>query len=241
MKFFKVSVLLIFSWLAWSDKSIANTSATPESIIIQNVASDMRSFQEKKGHYPTNWMEFEQVFSLEKINEEYLKTTPVYPLQQHYVFVLQKIPMLGYQEGEVFLIRAEPSPNFLRDDKVGRYIISRYQGTLLFNWYSEEKVQQMLAKASIKELPEPEPWSPATNNAVHSQSPPTLYSTNPNVKSPREQKFPSTFQPPQNINSTNETVTVSPPPKEKSWWPVVIVLGIGATIFFAFTRTRKRP
>ena len=177
MKAFKIFGWLIVTGLVWNGDVIARTSATPESIIIQNVASDMRSFQETKGHYPTNWMEFEQVFSLDKINEEYLKTTPVYPLQRHYVFVTDKIPMLGNQEGEVFLIRAEPSPNPIKENAIGRYIISKNEEGLKFHWYPEEKVQQMLAKAGVTELPKPEPWRPTTTAAAQSPPAPAGYWT----------------------------------------------------------------
>ncbi|MGI8966129.1 MAG: hypothetical protein ACR2H1_08605 [Limisphaerales bacterium] len=239
MNHFQKTAYLVFALIAGVGRVAANTSGTPESIAIQNVRFALHLFEKSTGSLPTNWVQFEKFFSLEQINERSLKGSPAYPLQEHYVFLYQKIPMLGYEGGDAFLIRAEPLLNTTTGNR-GRYILSRNSDGFRFNWYTEEKVQQMLAKAGVKELPKPEPWPPATNNAVHSQSPPTSNSVEPDVKPPRDQKLPSTFQPPQNTNPTNEVVAVAPSPKEKSWWPVIIILGIGLVFLLALVRRRKK-
>jgi len=239
MKLSRSTGLLCFLILIGDFELVATTTATPETISLHSVEFFLRIFKNANERYPTNWAEFGPTFNLNRINEEYLKKTDAYPLQRHYVFVLDKIPMLGNLEGDVILIRAEPSPNSIRDGKIGRYIISDYMGVSLFNWYSEEKVQQMLAKAGVKELPKPEPWSPATNAAI--QSPPAQPSTTvaPDSPLPGDQRRPSNFKPPQNTTPANEVVAVSPAPKTKSWWPVFIIAGIGV-IFLLAWRQRQR-
>lgn len=236
MKIVKSAILFYLLVIAGLNL-VARTTGTPESTAINNMRLVFEIFEKDNGTVPTSWVELEKFFSLEQINEQLLKGSSAYPLQQHYVFASDKIPMLGYQEGNVVLIRTEPFEQVDGDlVRKGRYVISKNENNFQFNWLPEEKVQQMLAKAGVKELPKPEPWPPATNSAAQSNSPPRSSSVEPDVNSSREQK--SLFQSPQSANPTNETVTVSPSPKEKSWWPVFIVLGLGV-IIFVLLRRRK--
>ena len=247
MKSVRTLLSFLCVYLVGGFTGVSNTSGTPESITIQNLRLVFELFEKDKGVPPTNWLQVEEFFSLQKINDERLKGTSIYPLQQHYVFVLDKIPMLGYQEGEVFLIRAEPSPNPIRENKVGRYIISKTEDGLKFNWYSEEKVQQMLAKAGVTELPKPEPWVPRTNNAAQPpvlQSSNLLVGTSPSPKIRPSADF-SNGTPQADLQAEPEPVQIAQTSPSKTWKGIavaaVVVLLLGWIVARRAQKRRNNP
>lgn len=145
----------------------ARTTGTPESVAIQNIKSGIEVFQDENGgRLPTNWAQVDKRL-VEALNEERLKGTSVYPLEEHYLFVQEKIPMLGFQEGDVLLIRTEPVRSSARE--WGRYIISHTNGVLHFRFYKEERIQQMLSQPGVNELPV------ARRLLAGSKSPPTQW------------------------------------------------------------------
>lgn len=144
----------------------ARSKATVEQVAVLNIMSAMTLFAHvNDNRHPTNWAQVAQVIDLSQINKS-LISSPARPLEAHYVFIRERtIPMLGYQEGEVVLIRIGPVTEEERPG-AGRYIISRVDGDLKCSWYAERKVQQMLAQAGVKELPQPEVVAPTSSRAI---------------------------------------------------------------------------
>jgi hypothetical protein len=132
----------------------ARTKVTVEQAAIWNVMSAMTLFlHANDNRHPTNWAQVAQVIDMNQINKG-LINSPALPLEGHYVFIRERaIPMLGYQEGEVVLIRVGPVSERGRPE-AGRYIISRIDGDLKCTWYAERKVQQLLSQPGLGELPE---------------------------------------------------------------------------------------
>lgn len=75
--------------------------------------------------------------------------------------------MLSETEGNLALIRTEPLTNAAGIE--GRYMISKTTEGFQYNWYSEDKVQRMLVKAGIPELPKPEAFIPSNRSALSAQ------------------------------------------------------------------------
>jgi len=230
-------VILASIVLLVSNKAHAAGKWTSEQAAMNNIVSAMRLFVDiNHGAFPTNWFEVNSVIDLNQLNEQVLAKSSVFPLQEHYSFVFQEIPFLNSDE-KVFLIRTSPVEN--SEKILGRHLIALNEGGLSYRWLPEEKVQQMLAKAGVTELPKPEPWPPTTNAAA--QSPPAQPSNavEPESPLPRDKTLPSDLQSPQNTNPASEIVAVTPVTTTKSWWPVFIIAGIGV-IFLLALRQRQR-
>lgn len=137
----------------------------PEHKAIMGVIGGLKLYEVlNEGRSATNWLQLSEILELDSINQG-LRTRGYGPLDQNYVFVQQKIPVPGYERGDVVLIRATPIQiKFGNKAEKGRFVISRYKGQLKFNWLPEETIQKMLAAAGVKELPKPEPLSASTNS-----------------------------------------------------------------------------
>lgn len=242
MKLLKLFSYFLCAYFVILGIGISNTSGTPESITIANLRLVMELFVQVNGVPPTNWHQFEQFFSLQKINEERLKGTDVYPLQEHYVFVTQKISMLGYEEGELFLIRATPLTNSLTRN-AGRYVISQDdQGGFKFAWLKEEKVQQMLAKAGVTELPKPEPWVPRTNNATQSPEPQSsnlLPGTSPSTKIQSSADF-SNGTSKANLQTNAEPVPIAQTTFSQTWKVIAVAAFILLLLGWLISRRKRK-
>ncbi|MEP6663674.1 MAG: hypothetical protein ABJC04_08415 [Verrucomicrobiota bacterium] len=188
----------------------------------------MEHYEEWNSHPATNWVQVNQVIKIDIIER-------TFPVSSRYVFA-QNLG-LHAKEGDVVLLGTSPIREDGRKDG-GRYAIIRNQLGFHYEWFPEEKVQQMLTKAGVKELPKPEPWTPSTNAAV--QSPPAQPSNAVAPDSlPNDQTHPSNFKSPQNTNPVNEIVATTPPPQPKTALAVIVALIAGVILFF-FLRRRKR-
>lgn len=157
--------LLSSFFLASQSAVFASGKQAPEQGAIGDVIHGMQLFEALHSKQaPTNWMQISETLNLDSINQS-LKANGFLPLQQNYVFIQQTIRVPDYEKGEVVLMRVLPITVRIGEtnEEEGRYVISRYQGGLKFNWLSEDKVQKMLAEAGVTNLPKPEPLTAATN------------------------------------------------------------------------------
>lgn len=165
-------VILMALFFIPKDEAIAETRRTPEFSALHTVQLAMKAFVvQHNGQMPTNWSQVGTEIDLDKLNQQTLINSSIYPLQEHYVFVTDKIQMLGYQEQNrnVVLIRTEPFKQVDGEsEREGRYVVSLSTNEVYFylTWVSEANVQKMLAQAGVTKLPEPEPLIPFTNATV---------------------------------------------------------------------------
>lgn len=244
-----ILVLMIFS--SGGGKAIARSKPTLESLAIANVWKAMRLYEDThEGRAATNWHQIHEVFNLDLINRD-LRTSSAYPIDEHYTFLTDKIPVPGTEMGDVVLIRISPVKEGEGEEgREGRYIISKHDGVLKSTWLAETNVQKMLADAGVTELPKPEPLNQITNatGAVPVRDLPPALTTN-SARIPQIE--PVTVEPasaPQGTEPTSSAVAqtspASPAPSAGSASflkmfvvPLVAILGLAAA--FILFRSRK--
>ena len=154
---FRMCFILIFTahLALGQNHATARSEMTSEQVAIHAIQVALEAFEvEHPGQKATNWSQIGSYVDLAKLDEQTLVNSPALPIQDHYSFALIEIPMLGYQEGNVVLIRNEAVKYSQGDEeREGRYIISRNQGILKSTWMAETNVQKMFAAAGITELP----------------------------------------------------------------------------------------
>lgn len=246
----KLSLFLMLSMLALPMFTHAKTSSTTESIAIQSIVSGIRAYQTLKGgQTPTNWMTMREIMDIDKLNSQTLANSSAYPIEEHYVFITQKIPVPSYPNGDVILIRTSPVQS--EEQKAGRYMISMVGNAPSYRWIEETEVQQMLADAGVKELPKPEPVvAPADQSTKNDPAPAirtTTEKTPPDGEKPRVTRQDARNYPEPKHNRPNTTNTVpskaetATPGNATSWLGLIVVLGIGFvfSIFLLFRAKQK--
>lgn len=160
-----VSLSLIGIFLTTITACFAGGKWTSEQSALHAVEQAMQIVVEKQGGLPpTNWAQVQAHIDLTKLNQQVLTKSSAYPLQEHYVFVTDKIPVPGVEMGDVILIRTSSVKNGEgEEEREGRYIISKHDGVLKSTWLAETNVQKMLADAGVTELPKPEPLNTLSN------------------------------------------------------------------------------
>ena len=223
--------------------AVAESRRTPEQVAIHAVQMAMQFFaKQHDGQMPTNWSQVETEIDLNKLNQQTLIKSLAYPLQEHYVFVSDKIPMLGYQEGNVILIRTGPVDQADGDIvRQGRYIISTNESGFYSTWVSETNVQKMLAQAGITNLPEPELFIPPSNvrepvpmNNQTDKVLPVIFPQKP--VEPQIAETPSLSP----VESTNPPAATPSAPPPSSKWPLIILVVAVFGLSFAFFRKKRR-
>src|SRR6185369_16667545 len=102
------AVILMTIFVSIQNVSHASGRREPEQSAIDDMIHGIQLFEALHGgHSPTNWLQISEVLNLGIINE-LLQINGLSPLDQNYVFVQQKIPVLAYEKGDVVLIRAGP-------------------------------------------------------------------------------------------------------------------------------------
>ena len=139
----------------WGCSAEATTKTTAEATAVRSIQLAIKIFvSQHDGQFPTNWAQLGAYIHIDDLNEQTLIRSSAYPIQEHYVFVHDKILLPDTNSGDVFLIRTSPLTNDFFPDG-GRYIISQTRGEALFNYLSEINVQKMLREAGVTALPKP--------------------------------------------------------------------------------------
>ena len=233
--------LILIATVFWNIAGFADTYGTPESVAIQNIKMAIGLYSKLHGVEPTNWSQIGECVNIGQINSQCLINGPVYPIEEHYVFVRDKVLDQG---ATLFLIRISPDTNAI-SGKIGRYLIFRTDDGYMYKWMAEANVQKMLAAAGVTELPKPEPWVPLTNSIVtpsQTNAVPPRATTNP----PASSVFPKparTVQqtnpaPPPSVPIVSETAEPPSPTHSKALIALLVFL-LGAGLAFILLRSKK--
>lgn len=206
----------------------ADERRSAEQSAIGNLVSFMRTIQQINGSAPTNWDQIKQAMHPDTADGQRLIERLINPLQERYVFVTNKIAMVGYDAGNVILIRTEPIEQI--DDEItreGRYAIATNETGFYSTWVSETNVQKMFAQSGVTNLPEPEPIMPL---GPVTQSAPVLHETS---KVTSETVIPQvqekTIQSPV-AASNSATATTAKISASSKKWPFILI----AVLVFVF-------
>ena len=188
--------------------------------------------QNHNGSLPTSWSQLDAFTSLNAFGNP--------PIQDRYALITGAFPSEELGGAQVLIIGDGPSSDNV-EKGAGRFIVYRTKsGEYLHGWYSEPKVQKIIAQTHI--VVPPLPITPPTSNP---QLQPPVTSNNQvqeNNTSPQQPAFPDT------VSSTSTAPT--PPSKPTAevmptigantplWIYVVIVLSVGliGTVWY-----RSRP
>ena len=141
-------------------QAVATTIDTPESAALGNLASVMGMYGLMHEHrLPTTWDQIKEIYDIEYFNQRLIGRQS-YPLQDHYQFITQPLPLIKNDEGQVLLIRTVPLGDRKQDPskppQLRRYLIYMQKtGDIVSIGMSEEDVQAMLKKASVTITPKP--------------------------------------------------------------------------------------
>ncbi len=246
-RFFVTVVFLLECFVTFPPSATAQE--TPESAAIGAVASVMGMYSRKhNGIMPTRWDQIKAYYDVEYLNGNLIGRDG-YPLEDHYQFITQPLPLLRDDEGQVLLIRTVPLGDRKQDPKKPlrlkrRLIYQRKTGDLVSIGMDEEKVQAMLKKAGITITPKaglpaveydtlPLDYVPPAEGTTKTH--PRIWH-DPPMKDPPES--PAAPTAPANQPKVSESVKPAPSPFERSdhgwlvWLVVVLVAAGGAAWMF---------
>ena len=221
----------------------ASEQRAPEQGAMGDVIHGIQLFEAlHSGQSPTNWSQISETLNLAKVDQS-LEQNGFSALEKNYVFIERKIAVPEYEKGDVVLMRTAPITIEIGETnkEEGRYIISRYEGSLRFNWLSENKVQKMLADAGATNLPAPEPFISSSDARevvpMNKQADKALP-----VISPQKSVEPQATETPSlsPVESTNPPTATPSTPTPSSKWPLIILIVAVFGLSFAFFRKKGR-
>lgn len=131
---------------------------TPENIAVGNLASLMAVYPENhNGLQLTGWDQVKAFYNLDAINRS-LVGRQSYPIEDHYQFMNQELPLLGLPGSQILLIRTvplrKPYELYATKDRQWRYLVyRRSDGEILSSSMSEDAVEKTLQKAGVTITP----------------------------------------------------------------------------------------
>jgi len=135
------------------------SSSAPESAAVTALRALIEWHPKVRNGQPlTSWDQAKKIYNVEALNRS-LAGLPVYPLEDHYQFITQPLPLRGEEGSQVLLIRTVPLEKNDPDSRKSRqyrYLVYRNsEGKILSIRMPEETVQEMLKKAGVTITPKP--------------------------------------------------------------------------------------
>ena len=127
----------------------ADTVVSPEGAALSQLATAMKVYSIlHNGQQARTWTQVSNVFDLNATNKN-LRSKPSYPIEDHYEFLSQTVPIPGNEGSEVVMIRTVPLQRAEGQPK-WRYLVGRSkEGDLSATRLPEETVQSMFRQAGV--------------------------------------------------------------------------------------------
>jgi hypothetical protein len=214
--------LLIFANSLLAEDFGPEPHLTPyEQSLVKRIGAASQVFYAECGRFPLNWEEIgNHYYDVEGQNNVLKRNqSPLFPIQENYVFVNQPVQLTESNQVQLILIKRNPEE---RDGLLGRYLIfGEGKGQTRSNWMPESEVKEILLRSGIA-VPEPKTPTQIKQNTETNSPEATIdnQSNRPSVETPPKKIDQKSL----NVQS-NKTVSTDTA-KPISFYVTIIFVGI---------------